>query len=197
METTLSKKIPTGRHPSSLPTLASGRSRQVDNGSVRQKRVHSAVARDGAVDDSPGFRPALSLFSARRAIYRSIGSEFAEADFSEIRFATLVTLYAFEPQPATPDKLALHADVSRAAIKEAIADLECRGLVAWSDSTQDRQTPVHLTELGCQLTGIAVHRFLQVASEAAASHEGPSASDAAPTGARNEIAIAARGQPRL
>ena len=134
---------------------------------MQQGRVHPVPDRHGASDGPFGSKPALSLSSGRRAIYRSIGREFAEADFSEIRFATLVTLYSLEPQPATPDKLALHADVSRTRMNEAIADLECRGLVAWSDITQDRQTPVHLTDLGCQFTGIAVHRFLQVASEAA------------------------------
>ena len=116
--------------------------------------------------------PSLRLFSAPRAICRSIGREFAEEDLSEIRFVTLATLYALEPQPATPDNLALQVDASRTRMNEAIADLECRGLVAWSDITQDRQTPVHLTDLGCQFTGIAVHRLLQIASEAAA--RGPS-----------------------
>jgi DNA-binding MarR family transcriptional regulator len=192
METTLSKKIPTGKKPSSLHMLASGRGRPVANGSVRQKRVHSALARNGAVDDLPGYKPALSLFCARRAIYRAIGREYAEADFSEIRFATLVTLYAFEPQPATPENLALHADVSRTRMNEAIADLECRGLVAWSDSNQDLQTPVRLTELGCQFTGIAIHRFLQVASEAARIHYRSGVSRAAALGSPIESGIAAR-----
>jgi hypothetical protein len=192
METTLRKKTPTGRKLSRLDGHASRRDRLVANGSFLQKRPHSAVARHGAVDDSPGFRPALSLFSARRAIYRSVGREISKADFSEIRFATLVTLYAFEPQPATPEKLALHADVSRARMNEAISDLECRGLVAWSDGNQDFETPVHLTELGCQFTGIAVHRFLQVASEAAGSSDRSGPSEAAEKGSRNEGDTAAR-----
>jgi hypothetical protein len=167
METTVLKKYPTGRKASSPHAIASRHCRLVSKGSIQHKRVRSSGAFQGAFDDSPGARPALSLFSARRAIYSSIGRGFAEADFSEIRFAALVTLYTLEPQPATPDKLASHADVSRTRMNEAIADLECRGLVAWSDSTDDRQTPVHLTDLGCQFTGIAVHRFLQLASEAA------------------------------
>jgi hypothetical protein len=173
METTLSKKIPTGKKPSSLHMLASGRGRPVANGSVRQKRVHSALARNGVVDDLPGYKPALSLFCARRAIYRAIGREYAEADFS-------------------PENLALHADVSRTRMNEAIADLEYRGLVAWSDSNQDLQTPVRLTELGCQFTGIAVHRFLQVASEAARIHYRSGISRAAALGSRIESGIAAR-----
>jgi DNA-binding MarR family transcriptional regulator len=197
METPLSKKIPTGLKPSSLDEHASGRGRPVASGSVWQKRVHSAVTRRSAVDDSPGYRPALSLFSARRAIYRSIGREFAESDFSEIRFETLVTLYSFQPQPATAEKLALHADVSRTRMNEAIADLECRGLVAWSGSTHDRQTSVRLTELGSRFTWIAIHRFLQVASEAAGTRLRSSASGAAELGSRIFTGITARWQPQF
>jgi DNA-binding MarR family transcriptional regulator len=97
----------------------------------------------------------------------ALSRELGFPDKSGSRFATLVTLYAFGPLSVTAADLAYHAEVSRASMTSVIEALEQRGLVMRDAGGRDRITPIHLTELGQQVAVLAVHRFLQLASNLA------------------------------
>jgi DNA-binding MarR family transcriptional regulator len=98
---------------------------------------------------------------------RDLDREFGFQDNSGVGFATLVTLYALSPLPATATDLAYHADVSRASMTDIIEALEERGLVMRYADGGGRITRVALTKRGQQAAVLAVHRFLQVASDLA------------------------------
>jgi DNA-binding MarR family transcriptional regulator len=132
------------------------------------KSLLLGVARQSGIGDPDSCRTILALLSVGRAIRRSLESELGPDELSEARFATLVTLYALEPLPATPTDLAYHADVTRSAMTDILDVLERRGWIKRGDPARDRRlTPIHLTELGCRITVIAVHRFLQAGSRLA------------------------------
>ena len=134
---------------------------------TQPQRLLLGVAEQAGIGDPASCRIILSILLASRAIQRSFKNELFSENASETRFGTLVAIYALEPLPATADFLALQAGTSSHAIKQVIDDLEARGLVTWGPRGWDTQTPIQLTELGGQVTVMAVHRFLQVASELA------------------------------
>jgi hypothetical protein len=134
---------------------------------TQPQRLLLGVAEHAGIGDPSSCRIILSILLASRAIHRSLKNELFTENASETRFGTLVAIYALEPLPATADFLALQAGTSSHAIKHVIDDLEARGLVTWGPQGWDTQTPIQLTELGGQVTVMAVHRFLQVASDLA------------------------------
>jgi DNA-binding MarR family transcriptional regulator len=134
---------------------------------TQPQRLLLGVAEQAGIGDPASCRIILSILLASRAIQRSFKNELFSENASETRFGTLVAIYALEPLPATADFLALQAGTSSHAIKQVIDDLEARGLVTWGPQGWDTQTPIQLTELGGQVTVMAVHRFLQVASDLA------------------------------
>lgn len=107
------------------------------------------------------------------ALSRELDHELGFPDKSGSRFATLVTLYALSPLSVTAADLAYHAEVSRASMTSVIEALEQRGLVMRDAGGRDRITPIHLTELGQQVAVVAVHRFLQLASNLAGDISSP------------------------
>ena len=134
---------------------------------TQPQRLLLGVAEQAGIGDPSSCRIILSILLASRAIHLSFKHELFNENASETRFGTLVAIYALEPLPATADFLALQAGTSSHAIKQVIDDLEARGLVTWGARGWDTQTPIQLTELGGQVTVLAVHRFLQVASDLA------------------------------
>jgi len=134
-------------------------------------RLLSGVARQSGIGNPDSCMIILSILSAsravRRALSRELECELGFQDNSGSCFATLVTLYALSPLPATAADLAYHAEVSRASMADIIEALERRGLVAREAGRRDRITPICLTELGHRAARLAVHRFLQVASNLA------------------------------
>jgi DNA-binding MarR family transcriptional regulator len=104
----------------------------------------------------------------RHALYREMDLELGCRDNSESRLATLVTLYALSPLPATAVDLAYHAEVSRASMKGVIEALERHSLILRKAASRRHIAEFSLTELGQQAAVFAVHRFLKLASELAA-----------------------------
>ncbi len=168
----------------SLPSRVS-RSRSADanasNGPVNSARhagitkhplrLLLGVARQSGIGDPDSCMIILSILSASRAVRRALSRELEHElgfqDNSGSCFATLVTLYALSPLPATAADLAYHAEVSRGSMTSVIEALERRGLVARDAGSRDRITPICLTELGHRAARLAVHRFLDVASNLA------------------------------
>ena len=134
-------------------------------------RLLLGAARQSGIGDPDSCMIILSILSASRAVRHALGRELDHElgfqDNSGSRFATLVTLYALEPLPATAPDLAYHAEVSRASMTDVIETLEKRGLITREAGGRDRIKFVYLTEPGRQAAVFAVHRFLQLASNLA------------------------------
>lgn len=125
----------------SLPSRVS-RSRSADanasNGPVNSARhagitkhplrLLLGVARQSGIGDPDSCMIILSILSASRAVRRALSRELEHElgfqDNSGSCFATLVTLYALSPLPATAADLAYHAEVSRGSMTSVIEALE-------------------------------------------------------------------------
>jgi len=134
---------------------------------IQPRRFLLGVARQSGIGDPDSCRMILSLLSASRAIQRALGRELGFQNNSGCRFATLVTLYALSPLPATAADLACYAEVSWSAIMGVIEALEQRGLVTRTVRSRDRVAPIYLSGLGQQVAMLAVRQFLQVARDLA------------------------------
>jgi len=131
-------------------------------------RLLLGVARQSGIGDPDSCMTILSILSASHAIRYAMGRELDRElgfqDNSGSRFATLITLYALEPLPATAADLAYHAEVSRGSMTDVLGTLEKRGLITRDAGGRDRIKFVYLTERGRKAAVFAVHRFLQLAS---------------------------------
>jgi|HubBroStandDraft_2_1064218.scaffolds.fasta_scaffold142296_2 DNA-binding MarR family transcriptional regulator len=132
-----------------------------DNIDTHPQRLLLSVARQSGIGDPQSCSIIMSILAAGRAIRRAL---LGFQDNSGAHFATLLTLYALDPLPATAADLAYHAEVSGSSITEVIEALERRGLIAWDAEGRGQITPIYLTELGHQVAVRAVRSFLQVAS---------------------------------
>ncbi len=134
-------------------------------------RLLLGAARQSGIGDPDSCMIILSILSASRAVRRALGRELDHGlgfqDNSGSRCVTLLTLYALDPLPATAADLTYHAEVSRASMTDIIKTLEQHRLIAREAAGRDRIKFVYLTELGRQAAAIAVHRFLQLASNLA------------------------------
>jgi DNA-binding MarR family transcriptional regulator len=138
---------------------------------MHPRRLLLGAARQSGIGDPDSCRIILSILYAGRAVRRALrcdlDHEFGFQDSSGAGFATLVTLYALSPLPATAADLAYHAEVGGAAMADIIEALERRGLVVRHADGRDRITLVDLTERGQQAAVLAVRCFLEVASDLA------------------------------
>jgi DNA-binding MarR family transcriptional regulator len=129
------------------------------------------MARQSGIGDSDSCRIILSILSASRAVRRALGRELDHElgfqDHSGSRCATLLTLYALDPLPATAADLTYHAEVSRASMTDIIKTLELHRMIKREAAGRDRSRPIRLTESGRQAAVFAVHRFLQLANNLA------------------------------
>lgn len=138
---------------------------------MHPRRLLLGAARQSGIGDPDSCRIILSILYAGRAVRRALRCDldhrFGFQDSSGAGFATLVTLYALSPLPATAADLAYHTDVSRAAMADIIEALEERGLVMRYSDGRGRMSLVDLTERGQNAAVLAVRRFLEVASDLA------------------------------
>jgi DNA-binding MarR family transcriptional regulator len=165
METPIPKHSLPSRAPKSRNAAAAskgpGNLACHDNIDTHPQRLLLSVARQSGIGDPESCSIIMSILAAGRAIRRAL---LGFQDNSGAHFATLLTLYALDPLPATAADLAYHAEVSGSSIADVIEALDRRGLVEWGAGGPEQIAPVHLTELGHQVAARAVRSFLQVAS---------------------------------
>lgn len=154
------------------------------------------MARQSGIGDCDSCRIVLSILSASRAVRGALGRELDHGlgfqDISGSRCVTLLTLYALDPLPATAADLAYHAEVSRASMTDILRTLEQRRMITRNAAGRDRLKPIFLTEPGRQAAVIAVHRFLQLASNLAGDISSPRGHATVETCAQVESRAAAR-----
>jgi DNA-binding MarR family transcriptional regulator len=137
---------------------------------LHPRRLLLGIARQSGIGDPDSCKIILSILSASRAVRhalnREMDHELGFRDNAGYRLATLITLYALSPLPASVADLAYHAEVSRSSMTGLIEALERHGLVERRTAGR-RITQYGLTQPGQEASVRAVHRFLQLASKLA------------------------------
>lgn len=133
------------------------------------------IARQSQLSDPEGCATLLTMLTTMRLLRLHLQRVLTPLKLSEVKFTTLVSLYALDPIPSSPSDLAFHAQVSRAAMTDALEGMRVRGWIARERSRDDRRmTLVHLTAAGRDLVEKAVRPFLAAlgrCSEALSSDE--------------------------
>lgn len=113
-------------------------------------------------------RLVIDLLSTASAVHAALRRGSAEPRLADLDFEILISLWALDPEPATPAMLATHAAVTRSAITDALDRLEARELVRRRRAEADRRSlTVHLTETGAQVAQQCVVRFVEQATQLA------------------------------
>lgn len=119
------------------------------------------IARQSRLGDPEGCTAIFALLTTSRLIRGELQTVLTRLELSEIKFFTLVSLYAQDPDPCTPAELAQQSRVSRAAMSDIIEALRHRGWIDRASSLSDRRKRhVRLTPPGRSLVERAVRPFL-------------------------------------
>ena len=114
----------------------------------------------------PGFneqrcRAVSDLMVTAMQIQAELDWELAEAHLTELKLGILIVLYAQAPSPSTPSDLATHARVTRAAVTDALSQLEGRALIRRQRDTHDRRVRyIRLTPAGHLAAEAGLVRYL-------------------------------------
>ena len=103
-----------------------------------------AVARQRREFDPVRCQVVFEHLDTALAVQSALQSVLCNYRLTELQFATLVALFALDPEAATPADLAGYTGVSRAAMTEVLVRLENRQLVTRTRDTVDRRLH-HLT----------------------------------------------------
>lgn len=132
------------------------------------------IASQSRLGDPEGCVAILTLMSTGRVLRSHLQHVLGELGLSEIKFFTLVTLYALDPDPSTPAELALQSHVSRAAMSDTLEALRASGWVGRERSATDRRTlHIQLTARGRLLVEGAVRPFLAAIARCAETLSAP------------------------
>ncbi|MCX6956793.1 MAG: MarR family transcriptional regulator [Verrucomicrobia bacterium] len=133
----------------------------VDALAFRPVQMLLRIARQSRLGDPEGCAAILTLLATGRVVRAHLQHVLGQLGLNEIKFSTLITLYALDPDPSTPAELALQSRVSRAAMSDTLEALRGGGWVDRERSTSDRRTlHIRLTARGRDLIETAVRPFL-------------------------------------
>ena len=119
------------------------------------------IARQSHLGDPEGCAAILNMLATSRLVRGHLHSVLQHLGLTEAKLATLVTLYALDPEPASPADLSVQTQVSRASMTELIETLHARSWITRKPSPSDRRTQhLRLTEKGRTFVESAVRPFL-------------------------------------
>lgn len=154
----------TGVRPAALPELLA----------CHPLQMLVRIANQSRLGDPEGCVAILSLVATGRVVRSHLQNVLGELGLSEIKFFTLVALYALDPDPSTPAELALQSQVSRAAMSDTLEALHESGWVDRERSATDRRiTHIQLTARGRLLVESAVRPFLAAVARCVATLSPP------------------------
>lgn len=112
----------------------------------------------------------LGIIQTNRLIHQYLQGVLAGLGLTELKFITLVGLYAIDPEPATPALLADQAQVSRSAMTDTLDAMLAKNWILRAKATGDRRMiHIRLTELGRDIVEHASHPFLSAVDHCARS----------------------------
>lgn len=113
-------------------------------------------------------RLVLELLGTASAVRAALKRSFADLHLADLDFEVLVSMYALQPDAATPAMLAVYTGTTRPAITDAVDRLEARALVRRERDMQDRRSlSVYLTPAGVTAAETCVTRFVKYAGRLA------------------------------
>lgn len=119
------------------------------------------IARQSQLGDAEGCATLLTMLASMRLLRLHLQRVLAPLKLSEVKLATLISLYALDPVPSSASDLAYHAQVSRATMTDTLELMRAHGWVARERSSEDRRKMrVMLTTAGRELVEQAVRPFL-------------------------------------
>lgn len=126
------------------------------------------IARHSRIGNPEGCAALLLLLASSRLLRNELHRVLARFGLSQLRFATLVSLYASDPDPCTPADLAYHVQVSRATMADILDELFRRAWITRKRARNDRRYQhICLTDDGRTLVERAVQPFLSAVSRCA------------------------------
>lgn len=129
-------------------------------------RTILSIARQNPDYDELRSHAMLKFLATADTTRATIRTRLQELNLTEFQFASLVVLYALDPEPIIPTTLADYASASRATITEIVDRLLERALISRSRSKDDRRNYfITLTETGRSLAARAETLFLRTITE--------------------------------
>ena len=152
------------------PAAASANDSLPESLSCVPLQMLTRIARQSRIGDPDGCAAIFALLTTSRMVRGHLQKALTLLGLSEIKFFTLISLYACDPDPCTPAELARQSRVSRATMSDTIEALRDRGWIDRVSSESDRRKRhIRLTPPGRSTVERAVRPFLTLIGRCSAT----------------------------